>query len=1181
MAIEIGQGVLNLTASFQGLQRDLERQVRGVDTRRAGADAGEGYNSGFGSAARKLTGILAGAFAAVKIGDFAKDAINQASDLTEVGTKLQAVFGDATGDIEEFGKTGAKSLGQSNLAAKNAAAGFGVFGKAAGLANKDNAAFSTNLAQLATDMASFSNTSVEQATEALSAGLRGETEPLRAYGVLLDDASLRQEALAQGLITTTKEALTPQQKVLAANALIFKQTADAQGDFARTSGGLANQQRILSAQWEDAKGKLGAAFLPGVTAVVSSLNEKLFPALETAGTMAKDAWGILSTGDFKGGTSLGEEDSPLVNALFTARDVFADVKGGLTEAWSILTRGDFQGGNGFEEDSPFINFLFTLRDVGLTTFDQLRGIWDTLWSVGEKLWPSLKSIGESLLGAFQTLSGSGLTVWGLLLKAFQGIADLLQTWLVPAFEWLARFMKENPASVLTFVGVILGVVGALKAWAVIQGVLNALLAANPLGLIVIALAAFAAAVVWAYNNVEWFRDLVDGAWEVISTATMWAWENVIQPVFRWISENIHVVGDTFSWLWQTISDVWTWIQEKVRVVWEWLRDNVFTPLSTALTNTGRFFTDLWNTVQNVWTWIQDKISTAWNWINQNVFAPMNLAINTIGTFFGNLWTTVETIWTKITGFFSNVAQGISDAVGTVQTAITDITTAIDDFFERFTNWGGTKEGGVLGNLQGALGAPMAPGGARGAVVPGRDPGRRDNMLMPVRSGEAVMVPEWTQAIGGAPMVHAMNRAAENGTLGDILGSGMARGGVVGQSFNDLISNKVGALLESRVNELIGSASGGFASNGNWGPGVTGGFAANTAAAKAYIEAHFSGVSSIGGLYGGSVPGSDHPMGKALDVMIANYKSAQGIAAGNAIADWFQNNPNAFGTKYEIWRKQYREPGQPWGPYSHPSGSDDTLDHNDHVHLSFLTGQGQFSGQATSAPADDDPEKGGWLARILGRIKNGSPAVAAQAASNVAYDPNGGWEQWRGTVLQGLALIGQPASLADTVLNQIRTESSGNPRAINLYDSNAQRGTPSKGLIQTIDPTFQSYRLQGLANDPYDPLSNIVAGMRYAIDRYGSIQAGMRGVAYDNGGMLAPGTIGVNLLAKPEAVLTPGETSAYQMHARALADGFGGQVVINLDSSDPLQVAVGQMIRNGIDSERVEYARTLDRMAVQG
>ena len=231
MSYEVGTAYLNILPSFDGLQRQIERAMGGVDSNRAGRAAGDGYTAGFKSVAAKLTGVVAGAFAAVKIGDFAKDAIANASDLNEVGTKITQVFGEGAADVQAFGAQGAKVLGQTSLQAQNAAATFGVFGKAAGLAGKDNAAFSTGLAKLATDMASFSNTTPEQAIEALAAGLRGESEPLRQYGVLLDDASLRNQALAMGLITTTKDALTPQQKVLASHALIMQQTSAGQGTF--------------------------------------------------------------------------------------------------------------------------------------------------------------------------------------------------------------------------------------------------------------------------------------------------------------------------------------------------------------------------------------------------------------------------------------------------------------------------------------------------------------------------------------------------------------------------------------------------------------------------------------------------------------------------------------------------------------------------------------------------------------------------------------------------------------------------------------------------------------------------------------------------------------------------------------------------------------------------------------
>jgi hypothetical protein len=131
------------------------------------------------------------------------------------------------------------------------------------LSGKDLSKFSTDFVKLlSSDLASFNNTTPEQAINAIGSALRGEAEPLRAYGVLLDDASLRQSALSLGIIKTTKEALTPQQKVLAAQALIYQQTGAAQGDFERTSDGLANKTRILTAQLENAKTTIGEALLP-------------------------------------------------------------------------------------------------------------------------------------------------------------------------------------------------------------------------------------------------------------------------------------------------------------------------------------------------------------------------------------------------------------------------------------------------------------------------------------------------------------------------------------------------------------------------------------------------------------------------------------------------------------------------------------------------------------------------------------------------------------------------------------------------------------------------------------------------------------------------------------------------------------------------------------------------------
>lgn len=283
MAAEVGSAYISLLPSMQGFGSKVNKDIGGI-SERAGREGGARFGKVWASTSiapmRAIGAAAVGLFAADKLAGFFKGAITQASGLSEAGNKISTVFGPATAQVEKFAAGGAKALGLNKLAALDAAATFGVYGKAAGLAGGENAKFSQQLVGLSTDLSSFYNTSPEQAIEAVGAALRGEAEPLRAYGVLLDDATMREQALRMGLIKTTKSALTPQQKVLAAHAVIMKQTKIAQGDFAKTSGGLANQQRILSAQWTDMKGNLGAGLLPVITKLATFANTTLIPGIK-------------------------------------------------------------------------------------------------------------------------------------------------------------------------------------------------------------------------------------------------------------------------------------------------------------------------------------------------------------------------------------------------------------------------------------------------------------------------------------------------------------------------------------------------------------------------------------------------------------------------------------------------------------------------------------------------------------------------------------------------------------------------------------------------------------------------------------------------------------------------------------------------------------------------------------
>ena len=262
---------LKLLADISDFNKNLDKGAKDVD----------GFGDKMAAVGKKVGVALAAAAAAagamaIKIGI---DGVKAASNLAETQSKVNVIFGESSAAITKFASTAATQLGQTRQQAMDAASTFATFGKSAGLAGNELVKFSTDLTTLSADLASFYNTSPEQAINAIGAALRGESEPIRAYGVLLNDATLKQEAMNMGIYDGTG-ALSAQQKVLAAQQVILKQTGDAQGDFARTSGGLANQQRILTAQIENTKAMLGEALLPTVLKVVAFFNNSVIPTFE-------------------------------------------------------------------------------------------------------------------------------------------------------------------------------------------------------------------------------------------------------------------------------------------------------------------------------------------------------------------------------------------------------------------------------------------------------------------------------------------------------------------------------------------------------------------------------------------------------------------------------------------------------------------------------------------------------------------------------------------------------------------------------------------------------------------------------------------------------------------------------------------------------------------------------------
>ena len=177
---------LTIMPSAKGFASSLGRELDGpfdAAGRRGGQRIGDGIDQGgrrgVAAAGGSLGKIFVGAFAAMgaanivsSVVGFFNEAVGAASDLAETQSKAGEIFGEATDTIIEKSREAAATLGQSQQVYLDGASTFGIFGQAAGLAGNDLATFSTDMVTLATDLASFNNTSPEQAIQAIGAALR-------------------------------------------------------------------------------------------------------------------------------------------------------------------------------------------------------------------------------------------------------------------------------------------------------------------------------------------------------------------------------------------------------------------------------------------------------------------------------------------------------------------------------------------------------------------------------------------------------------------------------------------------------------------------------------------------------------------------------------------------------------------------------------------------------------------------------------------------------------------------------------------------------------------------------------------------------------------------------------------------------------------------------------------------
>lgn len=319
--------------------------------------------------------------------------------------------------------------------------------------------------------------------------------------------------------------------------------------------------------------------------------------------------------------------------------------------------------------------LVALEPVATKVFGAIGSAMEKFNDVGV---PALKSMFDWVARNKDTLQTFGV-VAGI---AALGLAALALQQKIVAAGGLLSFIKTAVTST--------------KVWTGVQAAFNLVMSANPISLVVIAIAALVAGFIYAYKKSETFRNIVQGAWEGIKSAVSAVWGWLSTTVWPGLKALFSGIGQTAIWLWQNVMlPAWNGIKSAIGALWGWISGTLWPGLQAVFRGAGAVVMWLWNNVMvPAWNGIKAAIGVAWGVI-QTIFAGWKAAFNVVATVALWLWHNIITpvwdgikaaisvAWDIIKAVFERLKQGfqnIADKAGEVKDWIIDRWNAVVNFF---------------------------------------------------------------------------------------------------------------------------------------------------------------------------------------------------------------------------------------------------------------------------------------------------------------------------------------------------------------------------------------------------------------------------------------------------------------------------------------------------------------------
>lgn len=260
----LSRRVQNTTDRINENRRSMENASKSAKEFAEKADKIGEKLSNLGS--KMMTGVTAPIMAA------GVASVKYASDLNESINKVEVAFGSSAKTVENWSKGTLKNIGLAQGTALDLAATFGDMSTSMGFSTKKASEMSTKMVNLAGDLASFKNISIDQAYTALNGVFTGETEALKSLGVVMTQTNLQQFAYSRG-IKTKIQNMSQAEQVELRYQYVMEKTKNAHGDFARTASGTANSMRVFTESTKELASSIGQKLLPVVTPMIQKATD--------------------------------------------------------------------------------------------------------------------------------------------------------------------------------------------------------------------------------------------------------------------------------------------------------------------------------------------------------------------------------------------------------------------------------------------------------------------------------------------------------------------------------------------------------------------------------------------------------------------------------------------------------------------------------------------------------------------------------------------------------------------------------------------------------------------------------------------------------------------------------------------------------------------------------------------